>query len=158
MEERAYSYRQKVWLGPLGIVLFGASTYYFIKKAQVNHDGLVMRRIIELSAQSATYFYWAVFLLSLILAILSLFAIYMFFKGPRQIVLSYSDLVAPKGFMSSSCINIPYKEIRSIQVQEVNQQKLLHVAHNRGKLIIAQTMFASKAAFEEFCLLLSSRV
>jgi hypothetical protein len=48
-------------------------------------------------------------------------------------------------------VEIPFKNISSIQLQEIQRQRFLHINHPGGKLSIAQAMLPSKAEFDELC-------
>lgn len=157
-DSKTYRYKQKWWIGPACIILFGLCSWMFWHKTHEPPRGLIINHMIELSPSSAQIFHWALFVVSLCLVALGLVVFLNSFKSARQITISATSIRAPKSGISNLEVDIPFDSIKSLQLQEVQRQRFLHIQHAGGKLSIVQSMLSSKAEFEEICARLSAQV
>lgn len=158
VNRKTYPYKQKWWLGPACVVLFGLCAWMFWFKAHQPPRGLIINHMIELSPGGAQIFHWSLFAVSMLLVAMSVLVFIMSFKSERHITISATSIRAPKSGISNLEVDVPFGSIKSLQLQEVQRQRFLHIHHAGGKLSIVQSMLSSKAEFEEICALLSAKV
>lgn len=158
LNQKIYRYKQKWWLGPACAILFGLCAWMFWIKAHEPPRGLMIKHMIELSPGEAQVFHWALFAVSMLLVALGVLVFLTSFKSERYITISATSIRAPKSGISSLEVDVPFDSIKSLQLQEVQRQRFLHINHAGGKLSIVQSMLSSKAEFEEICALVSARV
>lgn len=158
MQEQVYPYKQKLWLGPVVMAFFGLAAYFFWQKLQASQRGLLINDVIELSPHEALYFYWALFGVSIAFVGMGLCVTLLAFRGPRQVMLSPTALLAPQGAVSARYIEIPYSLIETLRVQEIHGQRFLHISHAGGKLSLVQSLLPSRQVFDELCTALAVRV
>jgi len=158
MSFRQYSYKQKKWVGPACAIFFGACAWTFLEKAREQPRGLIINHMIELSPSSAQVFHWTLFGFSMLFVVTGIAAFVLSFGKEKYITITAHSIRAPKNGFSDIEIEVPFADIKSMQLQEIQKQRFLHITHANGKLSIVQSLLPSKAAFEEICALITAKV
>lgn len=114
-----------------------------------NDRGLILNRVIELSQQSATIFYWVITFAALVFVLAGLMILITSLTSNREIIITASSITAPKNGFSKLSITVNYVDITNINTQIVQKTKILNIVHRNGKLSIANSILPNKAAFEE---------
>lgn len=96
VNRRTYPYKQKWWLGPACVVLFGLCAWMFWFKAHQPPRGLIINHLIELSPGGAQVLHWSLFAVSMLLAAMGVLVFIMSFKSERHITISATSIRAPK--------------------------------------------------------------
>jgi hypothetical protein len=158
MNERSFKYKQKIWLGPVAIVLFGYGANFFLERAQNPTGGLTINRIIELSPEAAGYFHWFGCGFSVLMVFGGFLTLLNSLRRTQYVVLGLDSIKAPRHTFSSTIVEIPFRSITAMKLQQVQKQLFLHIEHANGKLSLLQSSLPSKADFDEICQYLAERV
>jgi hypothetical protein len=146
-DELIYPYRPNVKTLALGFALFGLAAFYFVEKARTNTRGLIIDRVIELRPSEATIFYTILAALSFGFVALAVYATWVALTRETVLALRASAFSMPVG-VAKRDTTIPYREIRSIQLQAVRNREYLAVVLKDGKRVsIWPTMLPSKEIF-----------
>lgn len=155
--EKTFPYRVKVLPLVGGAALLGSFAFYCLWCAQNNHRGLIINHIITLSPQSATYFFWALFLVCLAMSGVVFLVVFFALTREQNVILGPTALVALKNVITMAYVQVPYGDIQSIKIMTMNKHRFVAITHRKGKLNIIESMLPSKLAFEEICRLLVER-
>jgi Na+-transporting methylmalonyl-CoA/oxaloacetate decarboxylase gamma subunit len=150
-------YRPKIIIFLLGIVLFGYGSVHMVSLAATNERGLILNRIIELSPQGATIFYWVISVVGIVFSALAILAILISIFSKREIVITDNEITSPKSAVSRKDITVKFSDIEEIKLQSIQSTKILTIKHASGKLSISSSMLPSTTHFEKLVLLLSSK-
>lgn len=156
-EVKIYPYKPKIWLGPVTIIFFGWCAHFHLQRAKSNRRGLIINHLIEISPQDAASLYWVLFYVSLLFVLAGVAVLIFSVTNKRCVALNSTGLVAPKGGLLSSYVEIPYGEIRYVGTQKSRSELLLVVTHTAGELSLLKSLFPSETAFEELCSILRHR-
>ncbi|MGK0290936.1 MAG: hypothetical protein ACI86H_002399 [bacterium] len=151
-----YQTNKKIILS--AIALMGAIAGVFLKLALENDRGLIINRIIKLSVQSATIFYWSLAIFVLSIVVLASFAVIRNIVEKREIILTDTSISSPKSGISSKIISIQFQDIIDIEVQKIQSQQYLYLFYPDGKLTIPQIMLPDKKIFEELVKQVTERI
>ena len=143
-----FSYKPRVLIFFLGILFFGASTFFFGYSAIDNDSMLIINNTIELSVQQATLFYWFFSIASSIFVITATFILIANLFAKKEIVISEEEISVPKHFFSQQNTLIKYSDIININIQIVSKQKFLNIVYKNGKITVPQTMLLNNKEFE----------
>lgn len=157
MEEIKFYYKTSTFKNLLGVFLFGAMTATLVHKAITNDRGLTINHIIELSPNSAAFFYWAG---AIILSSVTLFGLWGIFAGKslkKEIILTDHEISAPKSVISKKIVTIKYSDITGLNIQTVQKSKFLNIIHNGGKLTIPNSQL-SNDDFKKILEIITSKV
>jgi hypothetical protein len=156
MDMRSYKYKAKIWFGPLVILFFGACAIYAQHLALHSNRGVIINHLITLSPSQTAYFHWVLFVVSATFVVMGFVVFLAAFKPARLVTLDSTKIIAPKNGFSSKMIEVPYKSILSLTVQEIQRQKFLHIKYSSGKLTLVQSLLPSKSDFDEIYKLLAA--
>ena len=79
--------------------------------------------------------------------------------GPaREIVLTDTELSAPRAAWSGQTVVIPLASITRLRLQKVRSQRFLNVYHGGRKLTIGQALLPDRADFDELVAMLGKLV
>ena len=158
MTEVRFPYKPNAMIFFLAIGFFGVCAGILGAVAISNDKGLVINRLIEMSPESATNFYWVITVLSVALVLLGLAGLVKSISSNREIVLTENSITAPKNLFSKTDVSIEFANITGIDVQTIQKTKLLNISHLNGKLSIPNNMLPDKEAFENLVSQFTSRV
>lgn len=149
LEHLTFDYKPKLWLMLLAAAFFGATAVILGYVAVTNDRGLILNRIIDFSASSASIFYGVLCIFSLGLVGLGIRGAVASLGEPNRITLGGTEISAPKNAMSKTMIAIPYSEIINISEKVVQKQAFLVVQSRQKKIEISRSSLASKGKFLE---------
>jgi len=141
----------------IAILFFTGCTLVLGNVALSNDRGLILNRIIELSKENATIFYWCVTAGSGLLVATGLLGLISGLTSKKEIVLSENGISAPRSGISKKIISVKYSDITELTMQAVQKQRFLNIIHPGGKLTIPQSMLPNKQAFEDLVKIVSKR-
>ena len=153
-----YPYKSKAWTTIAGVVFFGAITAWSSYQALTNDRGLIVNGIFRFSAEGATTFYWGMAGLSALLAVLGIFVGSAGLSNPLTVMLTDTELSAPKHGFSSKATVIPLLIIKNVEIQVVMDQRFINVHYQNGEISIAESMLPSSEAFEKLHTTLVARI
>ena len=149
MSEIRHPYKPK----PL---LFIAATVFFIgcaailsKVALSNTQGIIFNRLIELSAESATIFYWCLVCASALFVIIGVFGIFAGFTSKNEIILTDTGLSAPVRPIGNKIVTINYSDITHLAPITVHGQSMLKIEYANGNATIQQNALSNKQVYNQ---------
>lgn len=144
-----YPYKPKPWVMLAVAMFFAAAGAFIAMEALTNERGLVIQRLIRLSSQGATVFYWCLAAACLVFTVAGVAGFASGILGRRTLRLTGSEISAPRFGWSRAETVVRLAEITAIGVQSIQNQRFLNVDHRGGRLSICASFLPSKAAFEE---------
>jgi hypothetical protein len=157
MEILSYPYRPRPGIMLLGCVFFGAIALLMSRQAMTNDRGLIINGLIRLEPGGATNFYWGLAALSAAFVAVALPAFFVGLLSSHRVVLTSTDISAPKYGFSRKPTVVNLSDIRGQSMQIVQGHRLLNIYHVNGKLTITESFLPNKAAFEELCTAIAQR-
>ena len=157
MRNLRYPYKPGPLRMLLVILFFGASGYFVIHEAQTNTRGLILNGIIELSPDNATLFYWGLTVFSGLFVLGGIWGLVASFASSKELILTETTLTAPGSMWSRHPKIVRVSDIRHLETQQIQRQRLLYVYHPGGKLAISASLLPDSAAFDELCAELANR-
>ncbi len=157
MEVLSYPYRPKPWVMLLGCVFFGMGALLMGREAMVNDRGLIVNGLIRLERDGATTFYWCVAAVCAAFVAVGVPAFFVGLLSSHRVVLTGTDVSAPKYGFSRKPTTVKLSDIRGQSVQVVQDHRLLNIYHAGGKLTICASFLPSEAAFDELRAALAER-
>lgn len=157
MEILSYPYRPKPRVMLLASIFFGAVALFMGREAMVNDRGLIINGLIHLEPSGATTFYWCIAAIGAAFVAIGLPAFFVGLLSSHRVVLTGTDISAPKYEFSRKATTVNLSDIRSQSVQVVQQHRFLNIYHVNGKLTISESFLPSEAAFEELCAAIAKR-
>jgi len=149
MGNKEYVLKQMLWVPPLTIIFFGMAAKLLYQSA-VNHDSIEIYGVIKLSGLASTIFFWGLFVFSIGLVLVGIFALLAALQGKRMVTVTRYSVTVPKfSFRGINCIEIPFSTIRSLDLTRAGNGVFLYIHHDKGKSALAKVGFRSKSDFEE---------
>ena len=127
---------------------FGVCSAFFLHRAATNDRGLLINGIVELGPRGATAFYGAFAMLSVGFVLVGVAGVLVRLRGKRYIELDEQALYMPARWAGPTQ-RVLYVEITSLFSEEVAGQRMLHIAHNGGKITVAAVMLESERTLDE---------
>jgi hypothetical protein len=156
--DRQYDYRPKWTIIILCALFFGACALVLGAKAFGNERGLIISGIIELSADSATVFYWVLTGLSIGFVGVAGFLALVRLTVHQRIALTETSITIPLSRWSSEEVQVQFSEIIQLSASEVSRQRFLKIVYNGGKFTLTASMLPRKEDFDAICVALSQGV
>ncbi len=157
--EREYRYRLDLyffWATPIFLGFMSGFAVYF---ALTNSSRVRLQGSFEIPASLANVGAWFGGALFACLFVANVVLVIQALTHPQRIALTATALLVPRGSWSSAEEAIPYRDIVELVPQTgPDGSQTLIVRHRQGKFPISESLLPSKAAFQELCLLLTSRV
>ncbi len=138
--------------------MFGLAAIFFAVRANSNDCGLIINRVIELSENGATIFYWVFCFLSLCFVAITIALTFHRLKFRQRIALTAAGIIVPTSRWSAGEKLIEYKNISALSESNVSGQTFLNLFHSDGKYIINRSMLPSKKLYREIIELLEQRI
>jgi hypothetical protein len=142
----------------LASAFFGAIAFFMGREATLNDRGLVINGLIHLGPSGATIFYWCIAAIGAAFVAIGVPALLVGLFSSRRITLTATEISAPKFGFSRAATVVKLANIQHMRVQVVQKQRFLNLLHTNGKLTINESFLPSRAAFEELCAAIASRV
>lgn len=158
MEQIVYPYKVKFFKMLLISVFMIGLAAFMVYTALTNEQGLIINRVIHLGPMGATIFFWTIESIIAFGAIVCALALIKGFNKTLQVVLTETEISAPKSSLNSKVVTIPYNEIVDLNTQNVNGQMFLNIHHVNGKLTISHSMLPNKATLQELAQVLYGRL
>lgn len=156
--ESEYEYKPS-WLAILLCGgMFGGAAAFFAYQADSNDRGLIINRVIELSENGATNFYWVLCFLSLCFVAAMMAMIFQRLKFRQRIAFTAEGIIVPVSRWSAGEKFIEYKNITALSETEISGQNFLNIFHSDGKDVINRIMLPSKEIYREIIGLLEQRI
>ncbi len=140
MDNTSYPYQPKSGLAFAVIVFFGFCSALTAYLAMHNQTGLLINKLLYLSSQGATFFYWLLSFFSALFILAMIWLLIQSMGNKRSILLTSQSITAPKRGPSKELITIPYQDITSISVDEISGTRLLKIVSRRQQIIIPDSM------------------
>lgn len=138
--------------------MFGLATVFFGVRANSNDRGLIINRVVELSENEATIFYWVFCFLSFCFVAITIALTVHRLKFRQRIALTPTGIIVPASRWSADEKHIEYKNISALSESNVSGQTFLYLFHSDGKYIINRSMLPSKKLYREIVELLEQRI
>ena len=142
----------------LASAFFGAIAFFMGREAMFNDRGLVINGLIHLGPSGATVFYWCIAAIGGAFVAIGIPALFVGLFSSRQVTLTATEISAPGFGFSRTATVVKLADIQHLSTQVVQKQRFLNVFHTNGKLTINESFLPSRAAFEELCAAIASRV
>ncbi|MBA4122220.1 MAG: hypothetical protein H0X72_07130 [Acidobacteria bacterium] len=156
--EREYEYKPSWLIILLCGGMFGLAAIFFAVRANSNDRGLIINRIVELSENGATTFYWVFCFLSLCFVAITIALTFHRLKFRQRIAFTAAGIIVPVSRWSADEKLIEYKNISALSESNVSGQTFLYLFHSGGKYVINRSMLPSKKLYREIIELLEQRI
>jgi hypothetical protein len=156
--QKQYDYRPKWTIIILTALFFGTCAFVLGASANSNDRGVIINGIIELSADSATVFYWVLAGLSIGFVVVAGLLAMMRLTVHQRIALSETSITIPRSRWSSEEVEVPFGDIIELSASEVSGHRFLKIVYNGGKFTLAASMLSRKEDFNDICAALSQGV
>ncbi len=157
-KEVEFEYRPPYLPNFVLVIFFGTSAWFVALEALSNERGLVVNKVISLSAGEASAIYWALALASLVVVGVGLVGIARAVRGNEFVVVAPNELRAPKSALNGRIVAMKYADIQSLHVETTYAQRSLKIRHKEGSYSIPEAMLPRKEKFEELVQLVSEKV
>ena len=158
MSDMRFPYQPKFVILSLSVVFFVLCGVLLGNVALTNDKGLILNGIVEFSTEGATTFYWWLVFGSGLFVVLGSIIVLSGLMKKREIVLTETQISAPKNGLSSKIVAVTFSNIVDVSILAVQGQEFLNIQHRDGKLVIPRNMLPTKQAFEELAGSLVTRV
>ncbi|AEG92493.1 hypothetical protein [Ramlibacter tataouinensis] len=158
MQTLKHPYRPKPWTMALASAFFGAIAFFMGREAMLNDRGLVINRLIHLGPDGATLFYWCIAATGAAFVAVGVPAFIMGLVSSHHVTVTATEISAPRFGFSRAATVVKLADVRHVTLQAVQKQRFLNVIHANGKLTITESFLPNRAAFEELCSAIASRV
>lgn len=145
-----YPYHPSIKMLVLAVIGFAAAGLFLAHTAETNDQGLIIDRVIELSPQNATIFYWVLASLAGGFVAIGLLAMAeLSFASEKPVLrLTRDEVIIPPYLFRREPRNILYRDITSLSVRDVGRQQFLYIHHgDRKKAPINREWLPDKAAY-----------
>ena len=156
--EHEYEYKPSWLIILLCGGMFGLAAGFFGVRANSNDRRLIINRVIELSENGATIFYWVFCFLSLCFVAITIALIVHRLKFRQRVAFTQTGIIVPVSRWSAGENLIEYKNISALSESRVSGQTFLYLFHSGGKYIINRSMLPSKQIYREIIELLEQRI
>ena len=133
----------------LATLFFAGMGAFMALEAMTNERGLILQRIIHLSAQGATVFYWSIAITCALFVLAGLAGFIAGLVSERYLRLTPTEISAPRFGWSRTDTVVRLAEVTQIALQSVQKQRFLNIYHREGKLTISQSFLPNAGAFED---------
>jgi len=157
-ETLRFTYKTKPWLMIAVALFFSACAFFIFQRAIGNDRGLIINKVINLSADTATIFYYVMAVLALALALFGFLGLYKGLTQSQDVEISDTAISAPKGGFNKSIVSVPFSEITNLERTKIAGEEFINIHHNAGKLSILKQMCKNKDDFEKIINEVNSRV
>ncbi|HEY9282966.1 MAG TPA: hypothetical protein VIP46_05895 [Pyrinomonadaceae bacterium] len=157
MEILSYPYRPQARVMLLASIFFGAVACFMGREAMVNDRGLIVNGLIHLEPGGATTFYWCIAAIGAAFTAVGIPAFFVGLLSPHRVVLTSTDISAPKYGFSRKATTVKLSDIRGQSLQVVQENRFLNIYHVNGKLTISESFLPDEAAFKELCAAIAQR-
>jgi len=144
-----YPYRPSPRTMLFAIVFFGAAAAVMARAAATNERELILEGILHLSVAGATKFYAGVSFTALLFVVAGALGLASGRRTPRFVRLTPTEISAPKSAFAKQPTVVPLSQVREIEVQVIQKQRMLNIYHAQGSLTVIQSMLPSPVAFDE---------
>jgi len=122
--------------------------------------GLIIQRSIRLSPDEANTFYWVMFMVNLLVALVMVAALIRRKNLTRRLELFESYLLAPSSrwLLSNYEQIITYKSISIVQLINIGEERVLRIKHHGATLDVERTQMTSDEDFSRFGTALMERM
>lgn len=158
MEVLNHPYKPKPGFMALALLFFGAGAWYMAQKAMLNDRGLILNGVIHLEREGASNFYWLIAAVCGVFVAIGVPMLLMGLFSSRRLVLTETDITAPKNGFSRTPKTIKLADIRHLEIQQVQKQRFLELTHADGKFTIMESMLPGPKAFDDLCAAVAARV
>ena len=149
MSEVKYPYKPKPLLFIVVTVFFAGCAAILSKVASSNTQGVTFNRLLELSVENATLFYWCLVVASAIFVLIGIFGIYAGLTSKNEIILTETGFSAPIRPIGNKLVTINYSDITHLAPIKVQGQKMLKIEHTNGNATILQNALSNKQVYNE---------
>ena len=149
MNEARYSYKPKPLLFIAVTLFFAGCAAILSKVASSNSQGIIFNRFIELSANSATIFYWCLVGASILFVVIGLLGIYTGLTSKNEIILTDTGFSAPVRPIGNKIVTINYSDITHLAPITVHGQSMLKIEHANGNATIQQNALSNKQVYNQ---------
>lgn len=146
---REYPYRlRRKLLGAFAFVSLALAVLCGVI-ASDNDRGLIIGRVISLSPEGATVFYWASATVSLIAFVAMVGVAICSSVLHQRIVVSETGIIIPESRWSSEEVTVPFLDILDVETVELPGRSVLAITHTRGTFELSAWMLPNESSFRE---------
>lgn len=158
VESITFPYKPKPWLMLIVALFFGAVAAYSTIEALTHEGGMVLKQVIHLGPQGATLFFVGSAALTGFIALAGLRGIWQGIGSTDVLTVTPGGLSLPTGLVRKRQETVRFDSVTGLKRMRIKGNELLEIRHAGGKLTLARTMFANKAAFERAVGLVAGQV
>jgi hypothetical protein len=148
MDEIRLPYKPNKTIFVMVVLFFGLCAAVLANVALANDRGLVLARVIELSPQNATIFYWALTGAAVLFVLLGIITLVKSITSNREIVITENTITLPKHNFSKIDVSVKLSDITNLTMQNIQGTKILNIEYLGGKISVSNRMLPNKQAFE----------
>ncbi len=124
-----------------------------------NQKGLRLFRIVTLSPNDATLFYWCIAILCALVALATFFLVFTSLRHPKQVELYATHANLPKASMFGGQLNIPYESITNISRKKLSEtQEMVVITSAVGESRLVASQFKGFLGYQDFLSALSAKI
>ena len=141
------------------VIIVSALPFLLASIATENHKGLRLFRIVKLSPNDATLFYWGMATLCSFAAFATIFMVFNSLRHPKKVELYATHANLPKASMFGGQLNIPYESITNISRKKLSAtQEMVVITSAAGESRLVASHFKGFIGYQDFLSALSAKI
>ena len=153
-----FAYKKSPFLSCIGVLLGFCGAAYFYQFAASNTTPYTTKYGFEMSPEQTTMALYAIALGCVFISINSFLMLLRAVTTKQEVVLSETDISAPKSALSKTPTVVAYARINSVKIKSSQGQKMLEIHHSDGKLTIIRQMCRNGREFKKIHEALTARL
>jgi hypothetical protein len=140
------------------VIIASALPFLLASIATDNQKGLRLFRIVTLSPNDATLFYWGMAILCAFAALATIFMVFTSLRHPKKVELYATHANLPKASMFGGQLSIPYDLITNISQKRLSAtQEMVVIKSALGESRLLASHFKGVLGYEDFLSALSAK-
>lgn len=141
------------------VIIVSALPFLFASIATDNYKGLRLFRIVTLSPNDATLFYWGLVILCSFAALTTILMVLTSLRHPKRVELYATHANLPKASIFGGQLNIPYKSITNISQRKISAtQEMVVIKSTVGESRLIASYFKGMQGYQDFLSALSAKI
>ncbi len=141
------------------VIIVSALPFLLASIASGNHKGLRLFRIVTLTPNDATLFYWGMTILCAFAALATIFMAFTSLRHPKKVELYATHANLPKASMFGGQLNIPYQSITNISQRKLSAiQEMVVIKSTVGESRLIASHFKGLLGYQDFLSALSAQI
>ncbi|PZQ44513.1 MAG: hypothetical protein DI551_09970 [Micavibrio aeruginosavorus] len=143
---KTYNYQSKIVPTLLGLILFGAMSWFFISRG-MNHEAFDYKGA-HFEADAAIYIHYGFGVLCTVFTLMSLYALFQRFAGePKVIEVTATEIILPKLLLADKKV-LRFADISSVKETAIKKQRILEIKAAQEKGSVSSALL-TKEEYEE---------